>query len=75
VDFSELNKSKEYISVDGNSTAKFLSKGTINGNTLNINIKEYYKELRYNKKRYQEFREVINAAAEFYQSNVLLQKI
>jgi len=75
VDFSELNKSKEYISVDGNSTAKFLSKATVNGNVLNINIKEYYKELRYNKKRYQEFREVINAAAKFYQSSVQIEKI
>ena len=75
VDYSELNKSKEYISVDGNSTAKFLSKATVNGNVLNINIKEYYKELRYNKKRYQEFREVINAAAKFYESSLLLEKI
>ena len=75
VDFSELNKSKEYISVDGNSTAKFLSKATVNGNVLNINIKEYYKELRYSKKRYQEFREVINAAAKFYESSLLLEKI
>ena len=75
VDYSELNKSKEYISVDGNSTAKFLSKATVNGSVLNINIKEYYKELRYNKKRYQEFREVINAAAKFYESSLLLEKI
>ena len=75
VDYSELNRSKEYISVDGNSTAKFLSNATINGNTLNINIKENYKELRYNKKRYQEFREVINAAAKFYESYLLIEKI
>ena len=75
MDFSELNKTKEYISVDGNSTAKFLSKATVNGDTLNINIIEYYKELRYNKKRYQEFREVINAAAKFYESYLLLEKI
>ena len=75
VDFSELNKSKEYISVDGNSTAKFQSKVTVNGNKLSINIKEYYKELRYNKKRYQEFREIINAAAKFYDSTILLEKI
>jgi len=75
VDFSELNKSKEYISVDGNSTAKFQSKVTVNGDKLNINIKEYYKELRYNKKRYQEFREIINAAAKFYDSTILLEKI
>ncbi len=75
VNFSELNKSKEYISVDGNSTAKFISKATVHGNILNINIKEYYKELRYSKKRYQEFREVINAAAKFYESSLLIEKI
>jgi len=75
VDFSELNKLKEYISVDGNSTAKFQSKVTVNGDKLSINIKEYYKELRYNKKRYQEFREIINAAAKFYDSTILLEKI
>ena len=75
VDFSELNKSNEYISVDGNSNAKFQSKVTVNGNIININIKEYYKKLRYNKKRYQEFREVINAAAKFYDSTILLKKI
>ena len=75
VDFRELNKSKEYITVDGNSAAKFLSKATVNGNVLNINIIEYYKKLRYNKKRYQEFREVINAAAKFYESSLLIEKI
>ena len=75
VDFSELNKSKEYISVDGNSTAKFQSKVTVNGDKLSINLKEYYKELRYNKKRYQEFREIINAAAKFYDSTIILEKI
>ena len=75
MDFSELNKTKEYISVDGNSTAKFLSKATVSGNVLNINIKEYYKELRYSQKRYQEFREVINAAAKFYESSVRIEKI
>jgi len=31
--------------------------------------------LRYNKKRYQEFREVINAAAKFYESSVRIEKI
>ena len=75
MDISELNKSKEYISVDGNSSAKFLSKATVNGDTLSINIIEYYKELRYNKKRYQEFREVINAAARFYESSIRIEKI
>jgi len=75
IDFSELNKTKEYISVDGNSSAKFISKASLKGNKLNIIINEYYKKLKYNKKRYQEFRQVINAAAEFYKSNIILEKI
>ena len=75
IDFSELNRTKEYISVDGNSTAKFISKASLKGNKLNIIINEYYKKLKYNKKRYQEFRQVINAAAEFYKSNIILEKI
>ena len=75
IDFSELNKSQEYISVDGNSSAKFISEANLKGGKLKISIKEYYKELRYNKKRYQEFREVINAAAKFYESFVVLEKI
>ena len=75
IDFSELNRTKEYISVDGNSSAKFISKASLKGNKLNIIINEYYKKLKYNKKRYQEFRQVINAAAEFYKSNIILEKI
>ena len=74
-DLSELNKSEEYISVNGNSSAKFISDAKIKGNKLTISIKEYYKELKYNKKRYQEFRKVINAAAKFYESSLLLEKI
>tara|TARA_B100001939_G_scaffold144915_1_gene125489 strand:+ start:3959 stop:5890 length:1932 start_codon:yes stop_codon:yes gene_type:complete len=72
---SELNKSEEYISVDGNSSAKFISDAQIEGNKLTISIEEYYKELKYNKKRYQEFRNVINAAAKFYESSLILEKI
>ena len=41
----------------------------------NIVINEFYKNLRYDKGRYQEFREVINAAAKFYESTVILEQI
>lgn len=74
-DLSELKKSEEYISVDGNSSAKFISNAQIKGNKLTISIEEYYKELKYNKKRYQEFRNVINTAAKFYESSLILEKI
>ena len=74
-DYSELNKSKEFISVDGSISAKFDSKATLNNNTIYIVIEEFYKNLRYDKGRYQEFREVINAAAKFYESSVTLEEI
>ena len=74
-DYSELNKSKEFISVDGSISAKFDSKATLNNNKIYIVIEEFYKNLRYDKGRYQEFREVINAAAKFYESSVTLEEI
>ena len=74
-DYSELNKVKEFISVDGSISAKFNSNATLNNNKINIVIKEFYKNLRYDKGRYQEFKAVINAAAKFYESSVILEKI
>ena len=74
-DYSELIKSKEFISVDGSISAKFNSSTTLNNNKINIVIKEFYKNLRYDKGRYQKFRAVINAAARFYESSVILEKI
>ena len=75
LDYSELNKAKEFLSVDGSISAKFNSKATLNNNKINIVINEFYKNLRYDKGRYQEFREVINAAAKFYESTVILEEI
>ena len=74
-DYSELNKAKEFLSVDGSISAKFNSKATPSNNKINIVINEFYKNLRYDKVRYQEFRDVINAAAEFYESSFTLEKI
>ena len=74
-DISELNKLKEYISVDGNISAKFNSSVSQSQDKLYINVNELYKELKYEKSRYQEFRQVINAAASFYESSIVLEKI
>ena len=74
-DISELNKLKEYISVDGNISAKFNSSVSQSQDKLYINVNELYKELRYDKSRYEEFRQVINAAASFYESSIVLEKI
>jgi hypothetical protein len=75
LDFSEMNRFKQYVSVNGNSTAKFLSTANIEGNKITVSIEEFYKELRYSKNRYIEFRQVINAAAKFYESKIILEKI
>ena len=68
-------RSKEYISVDGNVSAKFKSTVSTKNDQLYISIEEFYKDLRYNKSRYQEFRQIINAAAKFYESSIILEKI
>jgi|TARA_B110000444_G_scaffold5718_1_gene5279 hypothetical protein len=63
-DANRININKKYVS-NGNITAKFHSTYTINKNLLTITIEEFYKSLKYSKAKYQDFREVINAAADF----------
>lgn len=63
-DAKKINIDKKYVS-NGNITAKFKSNYTINKNLLTITIEEFYKSLKYSKAKYQDFREVINAAADF----------
>ena len=45
--------------------ARFESEFSIEKDMLIISIEEYYKSLRYSKSKYKEFRDVINAAADF----------
>ena len=61
---------KSYISLMGNRICKFESNYEINENELVISIQEYYKTLRYQKNRYNEFRDVINSAADFYNTSI-----
>ncbi len=75
IDYTELNRSNQYVSVDGTLSAEFNSKVRLIDNKIEIIVVEYYKQLKYNKARYLEFREVINAAAEFYESSMILEKI
>ncbi len=75
LEFDVLNKYKEFISVDGSFSAKFSSTARITDDKLLINIEEFYRTLRFDKNRYEEFRHVINAAARFYESIITLEKI
>ena len=54
--------------------AKFESKYSIEKNILIISIEEYYKSLKYSKSRYKEFRDVINAAADFNKLEITFVK-
>ena len=52
----------------------FQSQYKLNGNQLSIDIEEYYKELTAPLKKYEDFRKVINAAADFNKVNIVLVK-
>lgn len=54
-----------YSSVDGEKTMEFTSTYVIEGSTLTVTCNEYYDEIRIPLARYEEFRSVINAAADF----------
>ncbi len=61
---------KNYISLMGNIICKFESNYEINDNELVISIQEFYKNLRYQKNRYNEFRDVINSASDFHNTSI-----
>ena len=61
---------KNYISLMGNKICKFESNYEINDKEIIISIQEFYKNLRYQKNRYDEFRNVINAASDFYHTSI-----
>ena len=58
----------------GNKISKFESQYKILDNKLVITIQEFYKTLRYQKNRYNEFRDVINSASDFYNTSIKFVK-
>ena len=65
-----ININENYIS-NGEIVAKFESRYLIEGNQLNISIEEFYKSLNYSKSKYNDFRKVINAAADFNKLDIV----
>ena len=65
-----ININENYIS-NGEIVAKFESRYVIEGNQLNISIEEFYKSLNYSKSKYNDFRKVINAAADFNKLDIV----
>ena len=72
-DCSALNMKKEF-KVDGKPVSSFISKYTLNGNILTIDIYEDYEVLVYPLANYQEWRSVINASADFNKQVIVLEK-
>ena len=71
----ELNIDKSYKSVKGNKLCKFESSYKVEGNKVIITIQEFYKSNEYDLNRYDEFRDVINAASDFNKTAILLKAI
>ena len=65
---------KSYLSVMGNKICKFESEYKLIDNELVITIQEFYKTLTYQKNRYNEFRDVINSASDFYNTSLKFVK-
>lgn len=66
---------KSYQSVRGDKLCKFESNYELKGDKLIITIQEYYKTNEYELSRYEEFRQVINAASDFNKAAILLKAI
>jgi len=70
---SALKIDKHYI--DGqDTTLEFKSDYTLNGNTVNVKVTEYYAHLGYPKEVYPIYREVINASADFNKVKLVFRK-
>ena len=74
---SNLDKLKFFQQVkesNGKASSMFKSDYTLNGNKLIINIEEYYSKIQYPLSKFEEFRKVVNAAADFNKVTIVLQK-
>lgn len=60
---------------DNNNTPfVFISTYTLKGNLLQVDIEEYYREISVTVARYEDFRKVVNAAADFNKVTLVLEK-
>lgn len=71
---NDLNMRVE-MKKEGKTSCIFTSNATLSGNIVTIVSTEYYLDEGYPASRYNEFRDVINAAADFNKKNLLLRKI
>ncbi|WP_431134456.1 hypothetical protein [Psychroserpens mesophilus] len=65
---------KSYVARNGEKTAKFESNYKLEDDKIVITIEEFYKTHEFDLNRYEEFREVINAASDFNKAAILFKK-
>ncbi len=73
VNMEDLEIDKSLV-VDGQKLCYFKSSAKLEGNNIIIDIEESYEKDHMDKKYYEEFRDVINAAAEFNKLDILITK-
>ena len=66
---------KRYIASNGKETAKFESNYKLDNNQIIITIEEFYKTHEFDLNKYEEFREVINAASDFNKAAILFKAV
>ncbi|MCU0423270.1 MAG: DUF3857 domain-containing protein [Bacteroidia bacterium] len=70
----KLNLKLEFNNADGKPSYGFVSSYKLEGNKLIITCTEYYNDLTYQVKEFENFKKVINAAADFNKITILLEK-
>jgi hypothetical protein len=70
-----INIKKNYRSVNGEEIAKFESKFEQKGAQIIIKIQEFYKTHEFDLHRYEDFRNVINAASDFNKVAILIKPV
>lgn len=55
-------------------TCLFKSSYTVNGNEVTVNVDEFYNQISYDKSEYEDFRRIINAAANFNKIVLIFEK-
>ena len=71
--FKDLNINQK-MKVENQEAASFISQARVENNELIIEVIEDYPTLYYPVTVYQEYRKVINAAADFYKANLILKQ-
>lgn len=66
---------KEIKDAENKVIGKFISSAKVEGSNLKISIEEFYDFTHLEKEKYSEYRDVMNAAYDFYKSSLILTKV